>query len=97
MDREFVGCVTEEEKEQLIVLQERSLALDELMMTLNSPWLGEEEKNNLYEKIILDKGVVVRKLSECWQTMSRKYKWKGNSQSKWSIDFSTNNIYLEPI
>jgi CXXX repeat modification system protein len=94
MIKEKVGEVTVEEKEEIERLYERKTALNELLMTLNNPSMSEEEKNILYEKILLDMGKTKRLFDKWWDDAVKKYQWKGTEQDQWSIDFKTNEIFL---
>lgn len=89
MIREFVGMVSEEEKCKIMTLHERQAALRELLMTIN-----ENTLKGLYEKIVNDLTEVRKKSEVWWREMSLTKKWKSVEGGQWTIDFSTNEIYI---
>ncbi len=94
MNREVVGIVTEEEKNEILVLFERKLGIEELAFTLESELLSTDEKDNMQEKMIAELGRVKINLQACWNRVYEKYKWKSVDGYKWNIDFQTCEIYL---
>ena len=94
MAKKKVGLVTEEEKEQLLHLYKRKLALQELLMTFDNKQMPEQSNNDLYEKIVTDLGNTKFELDNWWQSTSRKYLWESEEKGRWEIDFNANEIYL---
>lgn len=94
MDREVVGIVTEEEKNEILVLFERKLGIEELTFTLESDLLSTDEKDNMQQKMIAELGRVKINLQAWWNRMYEKYKWKSVEGYRWNIDFETYEIYL---
>lgn len=94
MINEKVGVVTAEEKEEILVLYERRLALQELAITLNNPEFEENSKNKIYEKIVEDLGKTKVKFESWWEEKSKKYQWKLIDGNQWTIDFKTCEIFL---
>lgn len=92
---EVVGIVTNKEKYVAQRLYERILGLQELLPVTESKEISLEEKNHYYEKIIKDLSNTKRNLQEWWNTMYLKYKWKGDTNYRWQINFETNEIILQ--
>lgn len=95
MQKEKVGIVTEDEKKEILRLHERKNALKELYITLTSPYLSEEERRTLYEMTINDLEKTVSQFDSWWRRMPKKYNFKSMKNGYWTIDFETNEIYLE--
>lgn len=93
MNKEKIGSVTPQEKEELLELFKRKRALDELMITFADKQMYELT-STLYEKIIRDSGDTLYDMKEWWKTMSQKYTWKSAKTGKWEIDFENNTIFL---
>jgi CXXX repeat modification system protein len=89
---EKVGQITEDEKDKLLKLFERQLALKELIMGSEHPM--HEFNNDLYEKIISDMGQTERKLDGIWEDLAQKYNWKTAENGNWNIDFETGDVIL---
>ena len=94
MNREIVGTVTEEEKNEILVLFERKLGIEELAFTLESDLLPPDKKNGMQDKMIAELGRVKINLQAWWDRMYEKYKWKSVDDYRWNIDFQTCEIYL---
>ncbi len=85
--RKLVGKVTVEEKDSILSLFERKNGLAELARII-----GPE--NDLYEKLVTDMGKTAVEFQGWWDRMYAKYQWETQKDAKWSIDFSTCEIYL---
>lgn len=94
MYSEKVGVVTENEKREILILNERKSSLKELLLTLDSPMLTLDERDSMYKKIIEDMEEVSLKYREWWTEKSSKYNWKYSENGEWSINFHTNEIFL---
>lgn len=94
MIKEVVGVVTEEEKNEILVLFERELGIEELAATLDSGLLQSEENDILKDKILNEQVKVKKSLQRWWDMMYEKYKWKNIDGYRWGIDFQTCDIYL---
>jgi CXXX repeat modification system protein len=95
MLKEKVGAVTENEKKAILRLYERKSALKELYLTLTSPYLTGEERKTLYEMIVDDLEKAISQYEDWWREMPTKYNWKSIESGCWTINFETNEIYLE--
>lgn len=93
--KEKVGKVTEDERKEIQRLHERRSALKELYLTLASPYLDEEERRTLYERIIDDLEKTISQYDSWWREIPKKYQWKSKEKGHWIIDFETNVVYLE--
>jgi CXXX repeat modification system protein len=91
MNKEKVGSVTKEEKEEIKKLYERKLALMDILPSLN---LTNEQKNEMYEKVVQDIGKTNLLFQSWWDEKGLKYNWKSAENGKWIIDFDTNDIFL---
>lgn len=94
MVKEKLGVVTEDEKEEILKIYERRLALNEVFMTISNPSIEESTKEELYQKVIADLGQTKLKFDLWWQNISTKYKWKIKENGQWQIDFENREIYL---
>lgn len=94
MNREIVGIVTEEEKNELMILFERKLGVEELTATLESNLLSPDKMLDMKNKIAdeLERGT--GNLQHWWDKMHEKYNWKSIEGYNWTIDFKTCEIYL---
>ena len=92
MNKKKVGIVTETEKFEIQKLYERKLALNEMIPTLNS--LSDEQKNELYEKIIQDLGKTENNFQLWWYEKGVKYNWESSENGNWVIDFNNGEIFL---
>lgn len=88
MEKEIVGQVTVEEREEIQNLFERRNGLNELAQILTV------ENEALYEKLIKDLGETGTKFQDWWNRMGEKYAWKSVEGGNWEIDFETCEIYL---
>lgn len=96
MNKEIIGSVTNEEKNQLRELFEMKLGLNELFKTLNENY-NDEAYKNLYQKIVKETGQNMMDLQLWWKNKSEKYNWKSGGNSNWEINFETNEIYLNNV
>ena len=81
------GQVTEEEKQEILLLFERKNGLTELAKILKN-------EDALYDKMVTDIGTTTVKFQKWWDDMHRKYQWESAENGHWEIDFDTNDIYL---
>lgn len=88
MNKELIGQVTADEKNEIQTLFERRNGLNELAKILTV------DNNELYEKLVKDLGETDAKFQNWWKTMSDKYQWESVEGGNWEIDFETCNIYL---
>lgn len=95
MIKQKVGEVTEDEKEEVLMLYDRKSALKELFLTLGSPYLTEGEKETLKDRIIEDIAKVNSLYEQWWRDKREKYNWKSREKGQWLIDFRTREVYLE--
>ncbi len=94
MTKELVGTVTEEEKNELLILFERKIGIEELAATLENDLLSTEKKEIMQDKMISELGKVTLNLQTWWDKMYEKYKWKSIEGYVWNIDFETCEIFL---
>lgn len=94
MFREIVGIVTEEEKNEVMMLFERKVGIEELAATLDSDLLPPDTKEVMQDKMISELGKVKLKLQAWWDRMYEKYNWESVEGYSWNIDFQTCEIVL---
>lgn len=94
MYKEKVGDVILKEKEDILQLYERIVALQELLIALDSQSYTNEVKNELYNRIIADLGKTQTAYEKWWSDMSNKYQWKMVKEGKWIIDFNTCEVFV---
>lgn len=86
--RKEIGCVTEEERDEILVLFERRNGLNELAKILTP------DNVELYERLVKDMGQTGRRFQDWWDTMADKYQWESTEAGHWEIDFNDCKIYL---
>ncbi|MGH4121778.1 MAG: CXXX repeat peptide modification system protein [Clostridium sp.] len=90
-----IGFVMENEKNQILTLYERKLALEELEETLINNDLSIITKSLLINKVKIDKEKTHEKFNRWWISKNIKYKWISNEDmSMLSIDFRANEIFI---
>lgn len=94
MNKEIVGSVTEQEKEEIKKLYERKNALKEIIPSLNSGIVTNEQKDELYEKVVQDIVKTNTAFQKWWDEKAKQYNWKSVENGIWNIDFETNEIFL---
>jgi len=83
-----VGCVTEQERDEILALFERRNGLNELAKILT------DDNSELYERLVKDLSDTTAKFQKWWDTMVQKYNWEGAENGHWEIDFNNCIIYL---
>lgn len=83
-----IGCVTAEERDEILALFERRNGLNELAKILTP------DNVELYERLIKDMGQTGRRFQDWWDTMADKYQWEGTEAGHWEINFNDCKIYL---
>lgn len=86
--KKIVGKVTENEKNEILILFERKNGLSELAKILTP------QNESLYEKLIKDMGETSTKFQSWWDNMANKYQWERSENGTWEINFETNEIFL---
>lgn len=81
-----VWTLLDEEKNEILNLYERKIALENLSKIVNP------ENEKLYNKFITDYGKALSEFQSWWNRTSKKYQWEGSS---WRIDFDTNEVIME--
>ena len=94
MAGEVVGRVTEEEKNEILIIFERKLGIEELTTTIESDWLSLNAKEVLQDKMIAELDKTKLNMQIWWDKMYEKYQWKIVNGHEWHIDFSTREIFL---
>ena len=84
-----VGMVTEKEKDEIEELYDKKIAIEKLLCLATS-----NNNDELYGKVIEDYTKVNKKFDEWWAKMGSKYKWQGDENRQWSINFDTCEVFL---
>lgn len=92
MRGERVGEVTDTERDEILRLHERRNALKELFLTLNSPYLSEEERSALREGIVEDLARTSSLYEDWWREIGAKYHLKPRERGGWMIDFQSKEL-----
>ena len=88
MEKELVGQVTPEERDEIQALFEHRNGLSELAKILTA------DNNELYQKLVKDMGETQTKFQAWWDRMAQKYAWKAMENGHWEINFETCEIFL---
>ncbi len=83
-----IGCVTEQERNEIQKLFERRNGLNELAKILTA------DDAALYEKLVADLGETGSKFQNWWDRMSQKYNWESDENGHWEISFETCEIIM---
>lgn len=94
---EKVGQLNEEEKNYILNLYQRKLALNELMITLGKAKFEDVTVTYLYEKIVKDLGETKAAFDKWWAETPGKYKWKASANGHWTINFDTSEVFLNEV
>lgn len=86
--KKLVGCVTEDERNEIKTLFERRNGLTELAKILTA------DNSELYDKLVKDMGDTGTKFQTWWDSMASKYQWESIAGGNWEINFDTCEIYL---
>ena len=76
MVKEKIGHVTEVEKSEILIIHERIMALDELLLTLDDFKVNNGENSVLQKKIVDDINKTKSLYKEWWDNATKKYGWK---------------------
>ncbi|QNU67170.1 CXXX repeat peptide modification system protein [Ruminiclostridium herbifermentans] len=93
--KEFIGKVTEEEKNEMLNLHKKKMGLEELPSRLDSIGLSDITKNIVLEKIILESQKVKADVQAWWNRMFEKYNWKKEEGKACHINFETREIFFD--
>ena len=88
VNKQTVGRVTLEEKNEIQALFERRNGLTELARIVTA------DNADLYEKLVKDMGETSAKFEHWWDRMAGKYQWEAVDDGHWEINFETCEIYL---
>lgn len=86
--KKCVGCVSEQERDEIRKLFERKNGLSELAKIITA------DNNELYERIVMDLGETSVRFQNWWNDMSQKYNWESKENFMWEINFDTCEIFL---
>ncbi len=93
-NKNLVGKVTPEEKEEMKELFERKNGLIELTKSLADSNQKSFINGPFYDKLIKDMGETSTRFQKWWDDKSKKYKWNAKEGHSWHIDFETCEIFI---
>ncbi len=96
MPRTRIGQVTDAERDEILMLNERRNGLKELLLTLDSPDLSRAEREVLERRIAEDSTRTDALFDGWWRRMATKYDLSVAEHGKWAIDFPTKELWHEP-
>ncbi|MBQ8152296.1 MAG: CXXX repeat peptide modification system protein [Prevotella sp.] len=85
--KKIVGQVTENEKRDILKINNHKNSLEELLLIL-------PEKSDLYLQALSDLNKTKKMYQEWWDTYYAKYQWE-KGEREWSIIFDTNEIVID--
>lgn len=88
-EKQLVGKVTTDERDEIRHLYERRNGLVELSQIITD---GNSE---LYERLVKDMGETTTKFQSWWDRMYSKYQWESDENGHWEINFDTCEIFLQ--
>lgn len=86
--QKYVGTVNEKERNDILNLYEKKLALKNLGIIISR--LDEESRARFQKDVEETK----QEFDHWWDTMSQKYKFEKDDSGYWSIDFETGQVML---
>ncbi|GAA0125966.1 hypothetical protein UT300019_18680 [Clostridium sp. CTA-19] len=94
-----IGIVNEFEKNELLRMYEKRLAIEELSYSINDITINDcnLDVNSLIkikEKMEKDYYKNEEMMEKWWKITSEKYNWENNKDKKWSLNFETNIVSL---
>lgn len=82
-----IGSITDIELSEIMLLQQRKNALQELYQTN----LSDEIRNH----VISDLALTQQKISDWWVSLAATHNWTYTNQNCWHVDFETKEVFLE--
>lgn len=86
--QKYVGTVNEEERNDILNLFEKRVALKNLGIIISQM---DEESCIRFQK---DSEEAAQEFNQWWGNMSQKYKFEKDNSGYWSIDFETGQVVL---
>lgn len=86
--QKYVGTVNEKERNDILNLYEKRLALNNLGIIISQL---DEESRTRFQK---DAEETKQEFNQWWGNMSQKYKFEKDDSGYWSIDFETGQVML---
>lgn len=96
MPRQMLGRVSDGERDDIRRIHERRTALQELLLTLDSPDLSPAQRQVLQTGIEEDLARTTARFEGWWQTVGVKYHLDRAGHGGWMLDFETQEIWHEP-
>lgn len=83
----YVGTVLEEDKNKIIDIHEKKIALDNLKHIIGS-------NNQLLDKLKLNYKEMSLDYDNWFAQLGTKYQFESSENGQWQVDFSTGEVYL---
>lgn len=96
MPQVSVGVVTHDERNAILRIHERRTALDELLLTLDSPYLSSAERDALRTDIESDRVRTDALFEGWWRDIARDHHLESTEHGRWAIDFESRELSFEP-
>lgn len=90
------GPVSNAERQEILRLHERRTALEELLLTLDSPDLSVEQRVELESDIHQDLERTTALFENWWRTIDAKYRLPSAGPGRWFVDFESRLLRHEP-
>jgi CXXX repeat modification system protein len=92
-EKELVGKITDEEKNEIKGFFYRKKSLEELFSILLTSNIDVKNKE-IYDRMMEDYVSVTQKFEDWWKIKAVLYNWKNVPGGNWDINFDTNEIFL---
>ncbi|WP_461614769.1 CXXX repeat peptide modification system protein [Clostridium sp. Marseille-QA1073] len=93
MELKYLATITEEEKREILLLEERIDALNELYMGFDN--LSIENQEMLLEKMRKKADDTELSISKWWRTVEEKYNLENSKEGMWTLNYDNNEVYLK--
>ncbi|NEU04147.1 CXXX repeat peptide modification system protein [Clostridium senegalense] len=90
-----MGYIDTYEKNKILVIYEKMLALKELSYSVEDYVDNKEEKNSLIKSIKLDFSNEEINYEKNWNELIKKYNWKIDSSENLILNFNDNTVLIK--
>ncbi len=95
--RRKLGEITQEEKNKVLDIYDKTTALNEVALTLNNDFTTKERRELLENKINEKTQITKSEYEYLWKMLSDKYSFTKEDDENWAIDYKTNEIYAAKV
>jgi|GEM_PF-4400466 len=93
MELKYLATITEEEKREMLLLEERIDALNELYMGFDN--LNIEDTETLLERMRKKADDTELAISKWWKAIEEKYNLENSPKGRWTLNYDNNEVYLK--